>query len=400
MGWRWFRNRSERTFAGMALVLLLTAQATMPLPASAAPAKPAMWVEPATPERTPLGPAQSSGAVIWAHGLSMHDEDSRSPTPPYVKALAEQGWDTFRLNRLREAESLSGTASRLARAARDLRAQGYRRIGLAGQSFGAFAALAAVAEDGVADAVIATAPAAYGSFSESFETWRANATELYRLLRQIGETPVMLVFFHGDAYDPGGRADASRTILTSAGRRSRDLVIDQPADLIGHSAAASGLFARRFAACIGRFIVGSIRTAADEETCESPWGRRPAPDHKPARVGATLATASPAASFDLKGSWYGFYRNGREVTLRIDSVTTEAEGGRVSATYLLGAGLTPEERAESSRREGRFAKGALVFDEPALNQLRYRLRPDGALAGSWQSRDGATALDTVLRRLP
>jgi hypothetical protein len=41
-----------------------------------------------------------------------------------------------------------------------------------------------------------------------------------------------------------------------------------------------------------------------------------------------------------------------------------------------------------------------VFDEPALNQLRYRLRPDGALAGSWQSRDGTTALDTVLRRLP
>jgi hypothetical protein len=88
------------------------------------------------------------------------------------------------------------------------------------------------------------------------------------------------------------------------------------------------------------------------------------------------------------------------VTLRIDSVTTEAEGGRVSATYLLGAGLTPEERAESSRRQGRFAKGELVFDEPALNQLRYRLRPDGALAGSWQSRDGTTALDTVLRRLP
>jgi hypothetical protein len=400
MGWRWFRDRTDWVSAGIALVLLLTAQATMPLPASAAPVKPTMWVEPATPERTPLGPAQASGAVIWAHGLSMHDEDSRSPTPPYVKALAEQGWDTFRLNRLREAESLSGTASRLARAARDLRAQGYRRIGVAGQSFGAFAVLAAVAEDGVADAVIATAPAAYGSFSESFETWRANATELYRLLRQVGETPVMLVYFHGDSYDPGGRAEGSRTILAAAGRQARDLVIDQPADLIGHSAAASGLFARRFASCIGRFIAGSILTDADEETCESPWGRRPAPDRKPVRVGATLAAASPAASFDLKGSWYGFYRNGREVTLRIDSVTTDEEGERVSATYLLGAGLAPEERAESSRRNGRFAKGELVFDEPALNQLRYRLRPDGALAGSWQSRDGAATLDTVLRRLP
>jgi dienelactone hydrolase len=400
MGWRWFRDRLDWASMSIMLALLLAVQTVAIPKASAAPAKPTMWVESATQERTPLGPTQASGAVIWAHGLSMHDEDSRAPTPPYIKALAEQGWDTFRLNRLREAESLSGTTARLAKAARDLRAQGYRRIGVAGQSFGAFAALAAVAEEGVADAVIATAPAAYGSFSDSFETWRANATELYRLLRQVGETPVMLVYFHGDAYDPGGRADASRIILTANGRRSRDLIIDQPADLIGHSAAASGLFARRFAGCIGRFIAGSIRTDADEQACETPWGRRPSSTPQAARVGATLAAAAPAASFDLTGSWYGFYRNGREVTLRIDSVTTEAEGERVSATYQLGAGLSPEERAESSRREGRFAKGELVFDEPALNQLRYRLRPDGALAGSWQSRDGATALDTVLRRLP
>jgi dienelactone hydrolase len=379
---------------GVALGLLLALEAVTPPQASAAPAKPTMWVEAAMSERTPLGPVQASGAVIWAHGLSLHDEDSRAPTPPYIKALADQGWDTFRLNRLREAESLSGTAARLAKAARDLRAQGYTRIGLAGQSFGAFAALAAAAEDGVADAVIATAPAAYGSFSESFSTWRANATELYRLLRQIGETPVMLVYFHGDSYDPGGRADASRTIL--AGRRARDLIIDQPADLIGHSAAASGLFARRFAACVSRFAAGSIRTDADESACETPWGRRPSPELGTARVGATLTATPLAASFDLTGSWYGFYRNGREVMLRIDAV----EGERVTATYLLGAGLNPEERSESSRREGRFTKGELLFDEPDLNQLRYRLRPDGALAGSWQSRDGGVSLDTVLRRIP
>ena len=392
MGWFW--DRLNRASVGIALGLLLALEMTMPPGASAAPAKPTMWVEAAMPERAPLSPAQAAGAVIWAHGLSLHDEDSRAPTPPYIKALAEQGWDTFRLNRLREAESLSGTAARLAKAARDLRAQGYTRIALAGQSFGAFAALAAVAEDGVADAVIATAPAAYGSFSELFATWRDNATELYRLLRRIGETPVMLTYFHGDSYDPGGRADASRAIL--AGRRARDLIIDQPADLIGHSAAASGLFARRFAACIGRFIAGSILTDADEQACETPWGRRPGPDLGAARVGATLAATTPKASFDLTGSWYGFYRNGREVMLRID----EVNGERIAATYLLGAGLNPEERSESSRREGRFIKGELLFDEPNLNQLCYRLRPDGSLAGSWQSRDGGASLDTVLRRMP
>src|SRR3954471_15474024 len=113
MGWRWFRDRLDWASMGIMLALLLAVQ-TVTIPKTlAAPAKPTTWVEAATQERTLLGPAQASGAVIWAHGLSMHDEDSRAPTPPYIKALAEQGWDTFRLNRLREAESLSGTAARL-----------------------------------------------------------------------------------------------------------------------------------------------------------------------------------------------------------------------------------------------------------------------------------------------
>ena len=82
--------------------------------------------------------------------------------------------------------------------------------------------------------------------------------------------------------------------------------------------------------------------------------------------------------------------------LRID----EVNGDRVAATYLLGTGLDPQERSESSRREGRFIKGELLFDESNLNRLHYRLRPDGALAGSWWSRDGGASLDTVLRRMP
>ena len=104
----------------------------------------------------------------------------------------------------------------------------------------------------------------------------------------------------------------------------------------------------------------------------------------------------PPVAAGLAGSWYGFYRNGREVMLNIEQV----EGDRVVASYLLGSGLMAQERAESSRREGSFAGGELVFDEPALNQLRFRLRPDGALAGSWQARDGSATLDTVLRRMP
>jgi len=192
-------------------------------------------------------------------------------------------------------------------------------------------------------------------------------------------------------------------ITTPAGGAKRagpgsapDLIIDQPADLTGHSAASTGLFARRYAACISRFAAAEIRAQADAASCETPWGRHPSADLAVAPFGATLASAPPAASGELTGAWYGFYRNGREVLLRIDRV----QGERVSATYLLGPGLNPGERAETSPREGRLEKGELVFDEPELNPLRYRLRPDGALAGTWQARDGSSTLDTVLRRMP
>ena len=45
---------------GIALGLLLALEGTMTLPKRRRhPAKPTMWVEPAMPERTPLGPVQS-----------------------------------------------------------------------------------------------------------------------------------------------------------------------------------------------------------------------------------------------------------------------------------------------------------------------------------------------------
>ena len=59
------------------------------------------------------------------------------------------------------------------------------------------------------DAVVATAPAAYGSFDEFYDSWRLNATKLYPLLEQVQRARVMVFYFHGDDFDPGGRGDRS-----------------------------------------------------------------------------------------------------------------------------------------------------------------------------------------------
>jgi pimeloyl-ACP methyl ester carboxylesterase len=210
------------------------------------------WLAPAYPTLAVRGPSSASGAVVWSHGISKDSEDSEAPTPPFVARLTDDGWDTFRLNRLRAGDTFVASTQALVQAVHYLKQQGYRRVTLAGQSFGGFLSLLAADASDEVDAVIATAPAAYGTYADHYDTWRANATALYPLLAQIGRARVMLFFFHGDEFDPGGRGERSRDIF--AERRIDYVVIDQPPQLTGHWAAATPLFARLYGACILAFV--------------------------------------------------------------------------------------------------------------------------------------------------
>jgi pimeloyl-ACP methyl ester carboxylesterase len=212
------------------------------------------WLAATDPGRSDLGPDIAKGAVIWSHGRALTAEDWQSPTPAYVAALRKGGWDTFRFNRWREGDTLPASADALVGYVRELKARGYAQVVLAGQSYGAFLSLmAAAADSDDIAAVVATAPAAFGSFSDSYDTWRRNASALYPLLESV-RSRVMMFYFHGDDYDPGGRGNRSEEIL--AARQVEHLVIDQPADLTGHWASTSPRFVERFGRCILGFIDG------------------------------------------------------------------------------------------------------------------------------------------------
>jgi len=241
-----------------------------------------LWLEAAFPSRPALGPGKATGAIIWSHGRSVDSEDSTAPTPPYMATLRDGGWDTYRFNRLRASDTLSNSARALVDEVHRLREQGYRRVALAGQSFGAFLALMAADTSDEVDAVVITAPAAFGSFSEFYESWRNNATRLYPLLEDLRRARVMAYFFHGDDFDPGGRGERTGTIL--AARGLPHVVIDQPAQLTTHWAATTPQFAQRFGACILGFLdatrVSDGATCRDDEfwagTVESPPVQRAA----------------------------------------------------------------------------------------------------------------------------
>jgi hypothetical protein len=58
-----------------------------------------------------LGPERATGVVIWNHGRSMNVEDAESPSPPYLRALRDSGWEVLRFNRLRDGDTLTASTS-------------------------------------------------------------------------------------------------------------------------------------------------------------------------------------------------------------------------------------------------------------------------------------------------
>ncbi len=359
-----------------------------------------------------LGPHRAKGVIVWSHGRSVDSEDWKSPTPPYLRVLRDSGWDVLRYDRLRADDTLSASSRVLAGLATQLKHHGYQRIVLAGQSFGAFLALMAADDTNDVDAVVATAPAAFGDFEDYYNSWRLNATRLFPLLAQVKRARVMLFFFHGDDFDPGGRGSKSRAILSHRGLGFA--VVDQPAYLVGHWISSSGLFLRRFGDCVRDFADDD--RLKGEFVCQPVWGEEPSAELRlppellrskvvsegPTRLAAVGASA-PATAPGLevaddaaaRGMWYGFYPNGREVVIAVETV----HGRDLKAVYAIGPGIDKNEPAEWSRRSGRIIGHELVFAQKGDSTLRFRARYDGGLDATWISPDGKTKMDAQMRRI-
>ena len=366
----------------------------------------ALGLDPAFPEPA-LGPLHAKGVVVWSHGRSIDAEDSQAPTPSYLHALRDNGWDVLRFDRLSRGDTLSDSTARLVGHATELKHKGYKQLILAGQSFGAFLALMAADASADVDAVIATAPAAYGSFEDFHDSWRLNATNLYPLLEQVKRARIMVFYFHGDDFDPGGRGEHSREIL--AGRGLGYAVVDQPAFLTGHWASSSGAFLRRFGSCIREFA--DDQKLSGELVCSPRWGTMPSAELKlppeltearPLReaVAAPAApTGSGAASDSAKAPrgfrevWYGFYPNGREILFGVETV----HGNDLTAVYAIGPSIDDAYPAAWSRRKGRIVDDRFVFEEKGKSTLRFRPHQDGGLAATWTAADGKTSLAAHLK---
>ena len=201
------------------------------------------------------GPGRARGAYVWAHGRAAGGQDSRGSQPqPHVRVFNNAGYDVLRFDRDPAVDDTEAAARWLHGALRRLRAQGYRRIIVGGQSRGAWNALQTLDEPGLVDGVVAVAPAAHGPTGSA--AWPAAVEDLRHVLARARAPAarVAIATFAGDEFDPDPEARALLFRGLAAPQVGRLLFLDRPSGIPGHGGGALPAFTSRYGECLLGFI--------------------------------------------------------------------------------------------------------------------------------------------------
>ena len=212
------------------------------------------WLERAFCDLPPNGPERALGVVIWNHGISGSTQSWKAPAPPAFRLLQARGWDVIMLKRHHLAETMPGstllrTVQRTLEEAAASRKLGYRRVALAGQSFGGYVSLEAVDTSPDLDAVVAFAP----GIRSSSATGALDPSITDRILRRAKVGRVAVVFPKNDeVFGYLTRGEGAQAILA---RRSLPyLLLDETSGLSGHGGGVTGRFALRYGLCLADFL--------------------------------------------------------------------------------------------------------------------------------------------------
>lgn len=326
------------------------------------------WTAPAYAKYPAKGPDKALGLVIWNHGADVPLAQYNGPPIPAVAGLAARGWDVVMLNRNPVWDNSWANAGRrhVARVAEEVaaaRKAGYRRIVVAGQSYGGAIALAAAgAIDGLW-AVIATAPGTgqeLGGDGNFGKQWKAAvAQQTYAQLRAAGTTRLAVVFPDADEFIGLKRGAEARAILGA--KPLPFLIVDETAPLKGHHAAYGKAFSP-YAACIGYFLDPATAAPNGEFRCGH---------DEFAAVRRAIRAAKPDALAGDGARWFGYFeKTGQEIVLTVKRgddagapLVEYAWGKGVLSTFRPGAATLAAER-DGGALKLRLAGGALVEADP------------------------------------
>jgi hypothetical protein len=270
-------NRARISFFGMhsgPLLFLFSLILLLPFPAFGAPPpseEPVSFNE-YRPWLTEYhGPKKAKGVIYFMHGrlLPGTAKEDFYAAPYILRSLSLQGWDiisakTWRNRPLKKFDPRIGDY--LKEKVAKLRSEGYPRVIMGGQTWGAWSVLAAEKYTGLdADALLLFSPAAFGGKTDKEAPnphFIKNQTHLINLLKAV-QHPIALILFDKDEYDPGGRNElAAQQLATNP---SPHLFINSPAGFTGSFAGILPIFDYLYGTCIEDFLSSPKTTS-----CPSP----------------------------------------------------------------------------------------------------------------------------------
>ena len=217
------------------------------------------WLERGFCDLEMAGPQRAHGLILWNHGISGTTESWKAPAPPMLRLLQVRGWDVIMIKRHNLAEGgpsgpLTRTVKRTLDEAAARKQAGYKKIVLAGQSFGGYVTMEALDTSPDIDAAIAFAPGVRASGA----TGALDSSIIERILQRVRVGRLALVFPKDDTlFGSIARGERTRPIL--AKRDFPWLMVDETAEEIrGHGGGVTSRFALRYGTCVSDFLSAPV----------------------------------------------------------------------------------------------------------------------------------------------
>jgi pimeloyl-ACP methyl ester carboxylesterase len=347
------------------------------------------WIERAFCDLEMAGPDRANGIVIWNHGISGTNPSWRAPAPPALRLLQARGWDVIMVKRHNLAETMPGgplnrSVERTLQEVTAQRKLGYRKVVLAGQSFGGYVTLEAIDTSPGIFAAIALAPGVRPSGADG----RFDATTVEQLLEHARVGRLALVFPKNDALF-GNNARGARAQPILARREFPYLMIDETSEITGHGGGASGRFALQYGLCLADFLAAPTLPAG-RFSCPTPGDDSPVVRELLMRPGEKVPglsldpSALPAAVMPLVGLRWALL--GDSLVL----VAPVSDQGGVRLLYRSGG-------TNDGVYEATLGGGSIRAVLP--NKSSVTLSADGGNTITWTSADRSTVLKAPLRRV-
>lgn len=211
------------------------------------------------------GPAAAKGIIYFVGGYSLggRSRDDFRLSPYLLKSLSDDGWDIILAKLPHNVDGpgfqfVGGGARTIERRAAELRAQGYKRVIVGGHSWGAWAAMMA-ARDGLAvDALLLSAPNAFGERISPITggpnpDFQLSMTEFEPLIGKI-TVPTVLILPADKVWDPDPAARGRIAEKHFAAANIAHLVVANAPGFSGHYAGWLPFFDFAYGKCIATFL--------------------------------------------------------------------------------------------------------------------------------------------------